>query len=39
VGSFGEQLYDIRPFSPHVPRSVEALVAHLRQGLQAGFGD
>jgi DNA-binding transcriptional LysR family regulator len=34
VGSFGEQLYAIRPFSPYVPRAVQALVAHLR----AGFG-
>ena len=39
VGSFGEQLYAIRPYSPYVPRAVQALVAHLRAGLQAGFGD
>ena len=38
VGSFGEQLYAIRPYSPYVPRAVHALVAHLRLGLQAGFG-
>ncbi|MDH4392789.1 MAG: LysR family transcriptional regulator [Aquabacterium sp.] len=38
VGSFGEQLYAIRPYSPYVPRAVQALVAHLRSGLQAGFG-
>ncbi len=37
VGSFGEQLYAIRPYSPYVPRAVQALVAWLRQGLQAGF--
>ena len=37
VGSFGEHLYAIRPYSPYVPRAVQALVAHLRQGLQAGF--
>ena len=37
VGSFGEHLYAIRPYSPHVPRAVQALVAHLRQGLKAGF--
>ena len=39
VGSFGEQLYAIRPYSPYVPRAVQALVAHLRLGLQAGFGE
>ena len=38
-GSFGEHLYAIRPYSPHVPRAVQALVAHLRAGLQAGFVD
>jgi DNA-binding transcriptional LysR family regulator len=39
VGSFGEHLYAIRPYSPYVPRAVQALVAHLRAGLRAGFGD
>lgn len=38
VGSFGDHLYAIRPYSPYVPRAVQALVAHLRAGLQAGFG-
>ncbi|MEN9893380.1 MAG: hypothetical protein RLY78_3675 [Pseudomonadota bacterium] len=37
VGSFGGQLYAIRPYSPHVPRAVQALVAHLRERLRAGF--
>jgi DNA-binding transcriptional LysR family regulator len=37
-GSFGEHLYAIRPYSPHVPRAVAALVAHLRAGLGEGFG-
>ena len=37
VGSFGEHLYAIRPFSPQVPRAVQALVQHLRDSLQAGF--
>ena len=37
VGSFGEHLYAIRPFSPQVPRAVQALVQHLREALQAGF--
>ena len=38
VGSFGAKLYAIRPYSPQVPRAVQALVAHLRAGLQGGFG-
>jgi DNA-binding transcriptional LysR family regulator len=37
VGSFGEHLYAIRPYSAYVPRAVQALVAHLRQALQPGF--
>ena len=37
VGSFGESLFAIRPYSPHVPRAVHALVAHLRTGLKDGF--
>jgi len=37
-GSFGAQLYAIRPYSPYVPRAVQALVGHLREGLAAGFG-
>jgi DNA-binding transcriptional LysR family regulator len=38
VGGFAETIYAIRPYAPHVPRAVTALVAHLRQGLQPGFG-
>jgi len=38
VGSFGDQLWAIRPYSAYVPRAVQALVAHLREGLRAGFG-
>ena len=38
VGAFAETIYAIRPYAPHVPRAVTALVAHLRQGLAAGFG-
>lgn len=38
VGAFAETIYAIRPYAPHVPRAVTALVAHLRQGLVAGFG-
>jgi len=37
VGSFGEHLYAIRPYSPHVPRAVQALVAFLREALADGF--
>ena len=37
VGGFAESIYAIRPYSPHVPRAVAALVAHLRQGLAGGF--
>ncbi len=37
-GSFAEQLYAIRPYSPYVPRAVQALVAYLRAALAPGFG-
>jgi DNA-binding transcriptional LysR family regulator len=37
VGAFAEQLYAIRPYSPHVPRAVTAFVDYLRQSLAAGF--
>lgn len=37
VGSFGEHLYAIRPYSPYVPRAVQALVAYLREALRGGF--
>lgn len=37
TGFFGERIYAIRPWSAHVPLAVQALVAHLRQALQAGF--
>jgi DNA-binding transcriptional LysR family regulator len=30
VGAFGGHLYALRPYSPHVPRTVLALVGHLR---------
>ena len=36
-GGFGRHLFAIRPYAPHVPRAVSALVAHLRQGLEKGF--
>jgi DNA-binding transcriptional LysR family regulator len=37
VGVFAEDIYAIRPYAPHVPRAVAALVAYLREGLAAGF--
>jgi DNA-binding transcriptional LysR family regulator len=37
-GSFAEQVFALRPYSAHVPRAVQALVSHLRQAFQAGFG-
>jgi DNA-binding transcriptional LysR family regulator len=37
VGAFAEQLYAIRPYSPHVPRAVTAFVDYLRKALAAGF--
>jgi len=37
VGAFAETIYAIRPYAPHVPRAVTALVAHLREGLAGGF--
>ena len=36
-GGFGRHLFAIRPYTPHVPRAVSALVAHLREGLASGF--
>jgi DNA-binding transcriptional LysR family regulator len=38
VGAFAETIYAIRPYAPHVPRAVAALVGHLRVGLAGGFG-
>jgi DNA-binding transcriptional LysR family regulator len=37
VGAFAETIYAIRPYAPHVPRAVTALVACLREGLAGGF--
>jgi DNA-binding transcriptional LysR family regulator len=36
-GGFGHHIFAIRPYTPHVPRAVTALVAHLRSGLAPGF--
>jgi len=37
TGAFGEWLYAIRPYSPHVPRAVQAFVAFLRGAFGSGF--
>jgi DNA-binding transcriptional LysR family regulator len=37
VGAFAEQLYAIRPYSPHVPRAVTAFVDFWREALKDGF--
>nr|WP_156373242.1 LysR family transcriptional regulator [Pseudorhodoferax sp. Leaf267] len=37
-GPFSETLYAIRPYSPYVPRAVEAFVAYLRHAFAGGFG-
>lgn len=37
VGGFGDGLYAVRPYSPHVPRAVQAFVAFLRESFGAGF--
>lgn len=36
-GFFGDRLYAIRPWAPHVPRAVQCFVDHLRQSLVRGF--
>ena len=36
-GGFGRHIFAIRPYTPHVPRAVSALVTHLREGLAGGF--
>ena len=37
VGTFAEQLYVVRPYTPHVPRAVELFVTYLRETFAAGF--
>jgi DNA-binding transcriptional LysR family regulator len=39
VGAFAETIYAIRPYAPHVPRAVTALVDHLKAGLAQGFSE
>jgi len=38
MGAIAETIYAIRPYTPHVPRAVAALVDALRRGLAGGFG-
>ncbi|HEX4510226.1 MAG TPA: LysR family transcriptional regulator [Burkholderiaceae bacterium] len=37
VGTFGEHVYAIRPYTPVVPRAVQAFVAYWRAALAEGF--
>ena len=37
VGAFAEQLYVVRPYTPHVPRAVALFVAYLRETFAGGF--
>jgi DNA-binding transcriptional LysR family regulator len=37
VGAFGEHLYAIRPYSPVVPRAVQAFIGYWRNALEGGF--
>jgi DNA-binding transcriptional LysR family regulator len=37
IGFFGDAIHAIRPWSPSTPKAVQALVAHLRAGLQPGL--
>ena len=37
TGTFGRRIHAMRPYSPQVPRAVQAWVAHLRQCLKGGF--
>ena len=37
VGAFGEHIYAIRPYAPHVPRAVSVFVDWLRAAFDGGF--
>jgi DNA-binding transcriptional LysR family regulator len=37
IGAFAEQLYVVRPYTPHVPRAVELFVTYLRKTFADGF--
>ena len=36
-GAFADEIDLIRPYSPHVPKSVSALVSYLKDKLSGGF--
>jgi len=36
-GFFGDQVYALRPWAPHVPRAVQCFVDHLRATFSGGF--
>jgi hypothetical protein len=38
AGAFGEELFAIRPYATHVPRTVKIFVDFLRNRLGQGFG-
>ncbi|WNV11772.1 LysR family transcriptional regulator [Tardiphaga sp. 709] len=38
AGAFGDQLFAIRPYSSHVPRTVRVFVEFLRNTMRNGFG-
>jgi hypothetical protein len=35
--AFADEIYLIRPYSPHVPKAVSALVSYLKGKLSGGF--
>ena len=37
TGAFGVNIHAMRPYTPHVPRAVQAWVTYLRACLQGGF--
>jgi DNA-binding transcriptional LysR family regulator len=37
AGAFGDHLFAIRPYTPHVPKTVDAFVKFLRKNFSAGF--
>ncbi|MFM0169327.1 LysR family transcriptional regulator [Paraburkholderia sediminicola] len=37
IGAFAEQLYVVRPYTPHVPRAVELFITYLRDTFAEGF--
>lgn len=37
VGAIGTRIYAIRPYSPHVPRAIQALVPIFVKSMKEGF--